>query len=67
MHMAPLPNRARVHKDQLPRGAGPNRPSPDTRVAAASSTSPGHNLSRNRILGPSPDLDRNRTVVAHSI
>ena len=43
--MVALPNRARVHKDQPPKGAAaPNLPSPDARVAVATSTSPGRNL-----------------------
>jgi hypothetical protein len=66
--MAALPNRARVHMDQPPKGAAaPTLPSPNTRADEATSTSPGRNLSRNRNLGPSQDLDRSRTVVDHNM
>jgi hypothetical protein len=65
--MAPLPNRVRVHRDQPPRGAAPNLPRPNTRVAAATSTNPGRNLSPNRNPGPTRDLDRSRTVLNHNI
>jgi hypothetical protein len=66
--MAALPQRARVHMAQTPRGAAPNLPSPNTRVAAATNTSHRRrNLSRNRNLGPSQDLDRSRIVVDHDI
>jgi hypothetical protein len=66
--MAALPNRARVHMGQPPKGAAaPTLPSPGTRAGEATNTSPGRNRSRNRNPGPTQDLDRSRTVLNHNI
>jgi hypothetical protein len=64
--MAALPHRA-LHMGQPHRGEAPTLPSLNTRVVAATSTSPGRKLSRNRNLGPTQDLYHSRTVVAYNI